>query len=132
MLTNFDIYAAAGGSYKAVAESFPVTASGSGTIAVTFTPTAGNAQVSGLEVYSGATAVQQINCGEPAGGTITVNPAGTFTNQGTLSASNGETLTLDGTWSNAGTISATSGTLNWATAAMPGATREVSPPPTPP
>ena len=42
VLTSFDIYAAAGGSYKAVAESFPVTASGSGTIAVTFTPTAGN------------------------------------------------------------------------------------------
>jgi RHS repeat-associated protein len=41
--------------------------------------------VNGIEVLSGGVAVQQINCGELAGGTITIN-ASTFTNQGTLRA----------------------------------------------
>ena len=41
--------------------------------------------VNGIEVLSGSTVVQAINCGQLAGGTITINPS-TFTNQGTLQA----------------------------------------------
>ena len=44
--------------------------------------------VNGIEVLSGSTVVQAINCGLLAGGTITINP-GTFTNQGSLQASDG-------------------------------------------
>ena len=38
--------------------------------------------------------VQAINCGQLAGGTLTINPA-VFTNQGTVAVSNGETLNVN-------------------------------------
>ena len=114
VLTDFDIAATAGGWNTAVAEAFPATADGNGVITITFTAVNNNALVNGIELEdAGGNVVQAINCGEMAGGTITINP-GTFTNQGTLAASNGESLTLDGVWSNAlrSTISANGATLN--------------------
>ncbi len=65
-------------------ESLPVTANAQGQVMISFSyGAAGYPLVNGIELDSGGTIVQAINCGELAGGTITVNP-GTFTNQGTL------------------------------------------------
>jgi len=51
-LTNFDIFAAAGGANKAVVETLPVTADASGKVTVTFTTVRDNAKISGLELLS--------------------------------------------------------------------------------
>ncbi|HVU67311.1 MAG TPA: malectin domain-containing carbohydrate-binding protein, partial [Ktedonobacteraceae bacterium] len=53
VLSNFDIFATAGGEYKAVVEQFSVTASGSGTITIQFTTVVDNAQINGIEVLGG-------------------------------------------------------------------------------
>ena len=50
VLTNFDIFATAGGEFKAVAESFTATASSSGAITIQFVTVKDNAQVNGIEV----------------------------------------------------------------------------------
>ncbi len=50
VLTNFDIFATAGGEFKAVAESFTATASSTGTITIQFVTVKDNAQVNGIEI----------------------------------------------------------------------------------
>ncbi len=52
-LTNYDIFAAAGGANKAIAEQIPTTADTNGNIAVQFTTVTDNAMVNGIELYSG-------------------------------------------------------------------------------
>ena len=52
VLTNFDVFATAGGMNKALVESFPVTASGSGVVTVQFVSVRDNAKVSGIEVLT--------------------------------------------------------------------------------
>lgn len=53
VLTNFDIYATAGGKYKAVVEQFNETADVNGNITISFTNgTAGSAMVQGLELIA--------------------------------------------------------------------------------
>jgi hypothetical protein len=49
-LSNFDVYASAGGKNKAVARSFTATADSNGKIAIVFTSVKDNAKVSGIEV----------------------------------------------------------------------------------
>jgi hypothetical protein len=50
VLTNFDIFATAGGEFKAVDEPFTATASSTGTIAIQFVSVKDNAQVNGIQV----------------------------------------------------------------------------------
>ena len=50
VLTNFDIFATAGGEFKAVAESFTATANSSGAITIQFVTVKDNAQVNGIEI----------------------------------------------------------------------------------
>ncbi len=50
VLTNFDVFATAGGANKAVVESLPVTADNTGKVTVSFTNVIDNAKVSGLEL----------------------------------------------------------------------------------
>jgi hypothetical protein len=50
VLSNYDIFAQAGGAFVAVAESFTATADANGTITITFTTTRDNAQINGIEV----------------------------------------------------------------------------------
>jgi len=50
VLTNFDIYATAGGANKAVAQNFTATSDANGTITVQFSSLLDNAMVSGIEV----------------------------------------------------------------------------------
>jgi len=52
VLTNFDIFAAAGGEYRAVVSQFSVTVPSSGTITIQFTTVKDNAQVNGIEILS--------------------------------------------------------------------------------
>ena len=92
VLTNFDIFAAAGGKDKAVQETFTATADSQRADRRQLQLRAGG--LAADQRHRGAFrrryAVQAINCGELAGGTITINP-GSFTNQGSLQVSNGET-----------------------------------------
>lgn len=55
-LTSFDIYDAAQGQNRAVTRDFPVTADGSGQIALQFTSVRDNAKCSGIEIFGGAPA----------------------------------------------------------------------------
>jgi fibronectin type 3 domain-containing protein len=50
VLTNFDIFATAGGEYKAVVEQFTVTAPSNGTFTIQFVTVKDNAQVNGIEI----------------------------------------------------------------------------------
>ena len=95
VLTDFDIYAAAGGEYKAVAETFTATTDANGQIAVTFAGSVGNPQINGVEVLSlpGGAPIEQIDCGLLSGGTIAINPDA-FINQGTIGASGNGTLAV--------------------------------------
>ncbi len=76
-LTNFDVFAAAGGKDRGIVETLPVTADGTGRITVTFTTLRDNAKVSGIEVLGAAatppppgTPAYQINTGGGAAGTF--------------------------------------------------------------
>jgi fibronectin type 3 domain-containing protein len=53
VLTNFDIFAAAGGEYKAVVEQFTEVAPTNGTFTIQFSTVKDNAQVNGIEILSG-------------------------------------------------------------------------------
>ena len=56
VLSNFDIFAAAGGANAAVVESFPATASATGTITIVLTAVVNNAAISAIEIAtSGST-----------------------------------------------------------------------------
>jgi hypothetical protein len=50
VLTRFDVYAAAGGDYKAVVREFAATASSAGKLVIGFAATAGPARVNGIEI----------------------------------------------------------------------------------
>jgi hypothetical protein len=50
VLTNFDIFAAAGGAFTALTEQFTAVANSSGQIVIQFTTVVGNARVNGIEV----------------------------------------------------------------------------------
>jgi hypothetical protein len=50
VLTNFDIFATAGGEFKAAAESFTATASSAGAVTIQFVTVKDNAQVNGIEI----------------------------------------------------------------------------------
>ncbi len=52
VLSNFDIWAAAGGRDIAVAKSFTATASAAGTISIRFTSVVNNALINGIEIYT--------------------------------------------------------------------------------
>ena len=56
VLTNFDIYATAGGEYIAIQKSFTETANSSGDIVITTTNVTDNAQINGIVVTAGASA----------------------------------------------------------------------------
>jgi hypothetical protein len=55
VLTNFDIFATAGGEYKAVVEQFTETAPSNGTFTIQFATVKDNAQVNGIEILSSST-----------------------------------------------------------------------------
>jgi hypothetical protein len=50
VLTNYDIYAAAGAKNKAIVQQFTANASSSGSYLVSFTSVVNNSLVSGIEI----------------------------------------------------------------------------------
>jgi hypothetical protein len=54
VLSNFDIWTAAGGENIALAKSFTATASAAGTITISFTSVVNNAMINGIEIYTAA------------------------------------------------------------------------------
>jgi glucosylceramidase len=76
VLTNFDIFAAAGGENIALVKSFTATADSNGTLTIQFTTVKDNAKVSGIEVNLASYA---INAGGSASGTFV---ADAFSNGG--------------------------------------------------
>jgi outer membrane protein assembly factor BamB len=56
VLSNFDVFAAAGAKYKAVAKSFSTTASATGSITITLTAVTDNAAVNAIQITAGGTA----------------------------------------------------------------------------
>ena len=79
---------------QAVVEPLAATANAQGQLTISFAyGAAGTPLVNGIELDSGGSIVQAIDCGELAGGTITVSPA-TFTNQGSLQVASTETLAI--------------------------------------
>jgi hypothetical protein len=67
VLSNFDIYAAAGGANKAIVEQFTTTADATGQITIQFTSVKDNAKVDGIEILASG------------GGTPTPTPTATAT-----------------------------------------------------
>jgi len=94
VLTNFDIYAAAGGEFIANAQNFTATANSSGQIVIVFTTVLNNALVAGIEVKP-ATSVIKIAAGNSAQGTFVADTdfSGGAASSGTASTINTSTVT---------------------------------------
>ena len=82
VLSNFDIFVAAGGADKAIARTFIATANASGKITITFTSIVNNAKVSDITVTpTGAAPVNQapVVTTNPTSQTVTVGQSVSFT-----------------------------------------------------
>ncbi len=118
VLSNYDVYAAAGGLDKATAQQFTAVANANGQILLNFASVKYEAQINGIEVLSGNTQVETVAAGSLPGGItfgiVQDNEPPIFINDGTLDASNGETLSINGPWTNAagGTINSSGATLS--------------------
>ena len=104
VLTNFDIFATAGGSYIATRQSLTAVADTNGDIAVGFENVSGYAQVNGIQVLSGTTPVLSINCGDTSGGTCfdDLQQQLDVREPGNARSANGDTLNVDGLTGNLG------------------------------
>ncbi|GCE25077.1 hypothetical protein KDA_05610 [Dictyobacter alpinus] len=77
VLSNFDLYAAAGGQNKALIEQFNSRADASGTVTIQFTSVVNNAKIDGIEINPNTSGTVAIN----AGG----NAIGNFSSDGGVS-----------------------------------------------
>ena len=68
VLTNFDIFAAAGGEFIALAKSFSAIADSTGKITIQFTTVTGNARVNGITVSANPSL--SVDAGGPAAGSF--------------------------------------------------------------
>src|SRR6202021_349646 len=107
VLTNFDIFATAGGEYIAVIEPFTATASSTGTVTIQFVTVKDNAQVNGIEVFPSGGTANTVTVTNPGAQSWTVGTAASLQVQATDSAS-GQTLTYSATGLPAGASSASS------------------------
>jgi hypothetical protein len=96
VLTNFDIFATAGGEYIGVIEPFTATASSTGTVTIQFVTVKDNAQVNGIEVFPSGGTGNIVTVTNPGTQTSTVGTAVSLQIQATDSAS-GQTLTYTAT-----------------------------------
>ncbi|HXU63931.1 MAG TPA: malectin domain-containing carbohydrate-binding protein [Polyangia bacterium] len=101
VLTNFDIFAAAGAAFKAVLREFTATANASGQIVITFTTVTDNATIEGIELVPlSANAAPTIATAASA----SPNPVtGTATTLSVLGADDGGEANLTYTWATTGT-----------------------------
>jgi hypothetical protein len=112
VLTNFDIFATAGGEYIAVIEPFTATASSTGTITIQFVTVKDNAQVNGIEIVpAGSTGANTVTVTAPGNQAGTAGTAASLQITATDSAS-GQTLTYTATGLPAGlTLNTTTGLI---------------------
>jgi lysophospholipase L1-like esterase len=100
VLSNFDIYTAAGGQNKATAQAFTTTADGNGQIGIQFTSITENPKVNGISIQSGTAPTAgptAVTTPAPtAGGTAKVMPLGDSITDG-YSTAGGYRIKL---WSN--------------------------------
>ena len=114
VLTNFDIFATAGGEFKAVAESFTATASSAGAVTIQFVSVKDNAQVNGIEISptGGGTTTNTVTVTSPGSQTGTVGTAASLQVAASDSAS-GQTLTYSASGLPAGlSISSSTGLIS--------------------
>ena len=96
VLTNFDIFATAGGEYKAVAESFTATASSAGAVTIQFVSVKDNAQVNGIEISPVGGTGNTVTVTSPGSETGTVGTAASL-QIGAADSASGQTLTYTAT-----------------------------------
>ena len=109
VLTNFDIFATAGGEYIGVIEPFTATASSTGTVTIKFVTVKDNAQVNGIEVYPST--ANTITVTNPGSESWTVGTAASLQISASDSAS-GQTLTYTATGLPAGLSISSSGLIS--------------------
>jgi len=101
VLTNFDIFAAAGGNFKALVRDFTAAANGSGQIVLQYSTIRDNAKSSGLEILSGPVTSTPPTVATAA--SASPNPvAGTTTSLSVLGADDGGEAALIYTWAAVG------------------------------
>ena len=111
VLTNFDIFATAGGEYIGVIEQFTATASSTGTVTIQFVTVKDNAQVNGIEVYPSSSSGNTVTVTGPGNQSGTVGTAASLQIRASDSAS-GQTLTYTATGLPAGlSISSATGLI---------------------
>lgn len=109
VLSNFDVYATAGGQNVAVIKQFNTTATSSGNIVISFTQgTADNPDVAGIEVLSAGSAAGGGGCTPTAITPYLQVGTGAWQQTATASIASGTSVTfgpqpLSGTWSWSGT-----------------------------
>ena len=108
VLTSFDIFATAGGEFKAVAESFTATASSAGAVTIQFVTVKDNAQVNGIEISPSGSTANTVTVTSPGNQTTNAGTAASLQVHASDSAS-GQTLTYSATGLPAG-LSINSGT----------------------
>jgi hypothetical protein len=114
VLTNFDIFATAGGEFKGVAESFTATASSAGAVTVQFVTVKDNAQVNGIEIspVGGGSGANTVTVTNPGTQTSTVGTAASL-KVGASDSASGQTLTYTASGLPAGlSINASSGLIS--------------------
>ena len=112
VLTNFDIFATAGGEYIAVIEPFTATASSTGTVTIQFVTVKDNAQVNGIEIYPSGSTANTVTVTSPGTQTSTAGTAASVQIHASDSAS-GQTLTYTATGLPAGlSINSSSGLIS--------------------
>jgi hypothetical protein len=112
VLTNFDIFATAGGEFKGVIEQFTATASSGGAVTIQFVTVKDNAQVNGIEVLSSSGGGNTVTVTTPGSQSWTVGTAASLQVQASDSAS-GQTLTYSASGLPAGlSINASSGLIS--------------------
>ena len=111
VLTNFDIFAAAGGEFKAVVEQFTEVAPSSGTFTIQFSTVKDNAQVNGIEIVPAGSGANTVTVTGPGNQTSTVGTAASLQIAASDSAS-GQALTYTATGLPAGlSVNSTSGLI---------------------
>ena len=96
VLTNFDIFATAGGEFKGITESFTATASSAGAVTIQFVSVKDNAQVNGIEISPVGGTGNTVTVTSPGSQTGTVGTAASL-QIGASDSASGQTLTYTAT-----------------------------------
>lgn len=107
ILSQFDVFAAAGARYRGIVREFPVTADSQGRVIANFSASASSGfrpLVNGLELLENGNRIQSIDAGLTVSGNFSIVPA-TFQNQGTIRVRNEEAVSITGLTGELGDVS---------------------------